>query len=191
MTRRQDDELATFASSGSETAFAELLSRHRRMVTQIVRRYFQQQHEVEDLVQISFIEAWVAISAYRGRGPYSFAAWLARIAANSCYDELRRRRRSREDLISQLGEDEEEFSFEELTAHFSSDRVEHSLIVRNLADALLTTLEPLDRRVFVMLKAEEFSIAEIAQIVGWSETKVKMRVHRAKSILRRKLKRLT
>ena len=74
MARRQDDELATFASSGSETAFAELLSRHRRMVTQIVRRYFQQQHEIEELVQISFIEAWVAISAYRGRGPYSFAA---------------------------------------------------------------------------------------------------------------------
>jgi DNA-directed RNA polymerase specialized sigma24 family protein len=63
--------------------------------------------------------------------------------------------------------------------------------VRNLADALLTTLEPVDRRVFVMLKAEEFSIAEIAEIVGWTETKVKMRVHRAKSILRRKLKRLT
>lgn len=191
MARRQDDELATFASSGSETAFAELLSRHRRMVTQIVRRYFQQQHEVEDLVQISFVEAWVAISDYRGRGPFSFASWLARIAVNSCYDELRRRRRSREDLISQLGTDEEGSAFEQLATQFSSDRVEHSLIVRNLADALLTTLEPVDRRVFVMLKAEEFSIAEIAEIVGWTETKVKMRVHRAKSILRRKLKRLT
>jgi RNA polymerase sigma-70 factor (ECF subfamily) len=169
---------------------AELLSRHRRMVTQIVRRYFQRQDEIEELVQISFIEAWVAIDSYRGRGPHSFAAWLARIATTSCYDELRRRRR-REDSISQLGDAEDDFSFDQLDANFISDRVEHTAITRNLADKLMMLLEPSDRLAFVMLKAEDFSIAEIASVIGWSEAKVKMRIHRAKSILQRKVKRLT
>jgi len=186
-TRCQDDELVVSASSGNDAAFAELLGRHRRMVARTVRRYFQRQDEVEELVQISFVEAWVAIGSYRGRGPHSFAAWLTRIAINSCYDELRRRKRSKEDLISQMGETEEPALFDQ---QLTGDRVEQGVIVRNLASALLAALEPADRLAFVMLKAGEFSIAEIAQVVGWSETKVKMRIHRAKSILRRKLRRL-
>lgn len=186
-----DDDLAVSASSGSEMAFAELLARHRRMVTQVVKRYFQHQDEIEELVQISFIEAWVAIASYRGRGPHSFAAWLARIAVTSCFDELRRRRRRREDIISQLGEDNEDFPFELLAAQFISDRVEHTAITRNLADKLMMLLEPADRLAFVMLKAEDYSIAEIASRIGWSEAKVKMRIHRAKSILQRKMRRLT
>jgi len=191
LTQNFDDELANSASTGCELAFAELLARHRRMVTQVVRRYFVRQDEIEELVQISFIEAWVAIGSYRGRGPHSFAAWLARIATTSCYDELRRRRRRREDSISQLGDAEEDYSFEQLDAHFISDGVEHTAITRNLADKLMMLLEPADRLAFVMLKAEDFSIAEIASVIGWSEAKVKMRIHRAKSILQRKMKRLT
>ncbi len=190
-TPHYDDDLAVSASAGCETSFTELLTRHRRMVIQVIRRYFDRPDEIEDLAQITFIEAWVAINSYRGRGPHSFASWLARIAVTSCFDELRRRRRRREDVISQLGEKDGESSFEGLTAHFVSDRIEHSAINRNLAGKLMMLLEPDDRLAFLMLKAEDFSIAEIARVIGWSETKVKMRIHRAKSILQRKVKRLT
>ncbi len=190
-TSRYDDDLAVSASTGCEASFAELLARHRRMVNQVVRRYFERQDEIEELVQITFIEAWVAINSYRGRGPHSFAAWLARIAVTSCFDELRRRRRRREDIISQMGEEDEETSFDWLAAQFASDRIEHSAINRNLAGKLMMLLEPDDRLAFLMLKAEDFSIAEIATVIGWSEAKVKMRIHRAKSILQRKVKRLT
>lgn len=190
-TPRYDDDLAVSASAGCEASFAELLARHRRMVTQIVHRYFKRQDEIEELVQVTFIEAWVAINSYRGRGPHSFAAWLARIAVTSCFDELRRRRRRREDIISQLGEEGDESSFEGLAAQFASDRIEHSTINRNLAGKLMMLLEPNDRLAFVMLKAQDFSITEIATVIGWSEAKVKMRIHRAKSILQRKMKRLT
>jgi RNA polymerase sigma-70 factor (ECF subfamily) len=186
-----DDDLARSASTGCEASFAELLSRHRRMVANVVRRYFERQDEIEELMQVTFIEAWGAIGSYRGRGPHSFAAWLARIAVTSCFDELRRRRRSREDIISQLGESGDDAWFELLTAQATSDRPEHTAINRNLAIKLMMLLEPNDRLAFVMLKAGDFSIAEIASVIGWSEAKVKMRIHRAKSILQRKVKRLT
>lgn len=184
-----DEELAVLASSGSEPAFAELLARHRRAVARVVRRYFHRPDEVEELVQISFIEAWVAIGSFRGRGPHSFAAWLTRIAINSCYDELRRRKRRPEDNLSQLVEDEED-SFDQRARYIANDRIEQTAITRNLTEKLLTMLEPADRLALVMLKAEDFSIAEIADFIGWSEAKVKMRIHRAKTILQRKMKRL-
>lgn len=185
-----DDELARAASAGNEAAFAELLARHRKLIVWLVRRYFSRHDEIEELVQISFIEAWAAIRAYRGGGPRSFVFWLSRIATHSCYDELRRRRRSREDIFSQLGEGDSAFLCERLSVQLITQSLEQTAISRDLADKLLTALEPDDRLVFMLLKAENLSITEIATLTGWSEAKVKMRVHRSRSILQRRLRRL-
>jgi RNA polymerase sigma-70 factor, ECF subfamily len=184
--RQNDNELARAACGGNEAAFAELFARHRRMVTGLVRRYFQRHDEIEELVQISFSEAWFALGGFRGRDQRSFIAWLAQITVNSCYDELRRRRRSREEVLSQIGET----GAPVLEHSAAENRLEHSVIARDLADKLLMALEPADRLVFVLLKANQLSVAEIARLVGWSEAKVKMRVLRSRSIMRRRSRRL-
>ena len=182
-----DDELAA-AASFDEAAFAELINRHRARVARLVHRFFQQPDEIEEITHLSFIEAWRAIDSYQPRQDSSFAAWLARIAINTCYDEWRKRRRRRESAFSQLGERDTLF----ISSINGSPpvRVERELISRDLATKLLAMLEPDDRRVFVLLKAENLSVAEIATATGWTPTKVKMRVHRTKSLLRRKSRRL-
>jgi DNA-directed RNA polymerase specialized sigma24 family protein len=59
-----------------------------------------------------------------------------------------------------------------------------------LATKLLAMLEPDDRRVFILLKTENLSVAEIATATGRTPTKVKMRIHRTKSLPRLKSRRL-
>ena len=115
---------------------------------------------------------------------------MARIAANSCYDELRRRKRRPESIISQLSDGEAVFLFEQKSTAGSGSEVEARLISRDLANKLLDLLEPEDRKVFLMLKSADYSIAEIARNVGWTESKVKNRVHRSRSILQRRSRRL-
>ena len=187
---KTDDELVGSAARGNEQAFAELVGRHRGMIFRVVRRFFERSEDIEEIAHLSFVEAWFAISSYRGGGAHSFAAWLARIATNSCYDELRRRRRRPENVFSQLSDNETIFLFERISAGEAGDEVEARLILRDLADKLLNALEPDDRKVFVMLKSENYSVAEIARNIGWTETKVKMRVHRSRSILQRRSRRL-
>jgi len=187
---KTDDELVGSAARGNEQAFAELVGRHRGMIFRVVRRFFERREDIEEIAHLSFIEAWFAISSYRGGGAHSFAAWLARIATNSCYDELRRRQRRPENVFSQLSDGEAVFLFEQKSSVEAGDEVEARLISRDLADKLLNALEPVDRKVFVMLKSENYSVAEIARNVGWTETKVKMRVHRSRSILQRRSRRL-
>ncbi len=187
---KTDDELVGSAARGNEQAFAELIGRHRGMIFRVVRRYFERREDIEEIVHLSFVEAWFGIGAYRGGGAHSFAAWLARIATNSCHDELRRRKRRPENVISQLSDGESIFLFEHQSAGETSGHVESSLITRDLADKLLKSLDPEDRKVFVMLKSENYSVAEIARNIGWTETKVKMRVHRSRSILQRRSRRL-
>ena len=50
--------------------------------------------QVEDVMQESFSKAYFALGDYQGGYDASFAAWLTRITVHTCYDELRRQRRS-------------------------------------------------------------------------------------------------
>jgi RNA polymerase sigma-70 factor (ECF subfamily) len=69
----------------------------------------------------------------------------------------------------------------------SAGDAESVAVSRDLAAKLLARLSPEDRLVLVMLDAEGMSAAEIAGLLGWSVSKVKVRAHRARASLRRVL----
>jgi len=137
-------------------------------------------------VQESFSKAFFAINSFSGKGEMSFAAWLARISFNACYDELRRSQRRPEDA-SDFSTEEIEQIERNLTADVSQHNVESAAISRDLAVKLLARLLPEDRLVLVLLDVEELSVSEIAEITRWSVSKVKVRAHRARERLRRVL----
>lgn len=177
-------------AAGDGAAFEELMRRHRRLIAQVARRFFKRADEVEDLVHNSFVKAWSAIRSYEGRGADAFAAWLARITTNCCYDELRRRRRSRERAVSQLNESESECLAQCASLH-TGHNLEPQALACDLASKLMAKVEAEDRKVFILINGGDCTIAEVAELMGWSESKVKMRVHRTKSFLRLKSRRLS
>jgi RNA polymerase sigma-70 factor (ECF subfamily) len=65
---------------------------------------------------------------------------------------------------------------------------EKLLLDRDLADKLLSRLGGEDRALLQMLYADDMSVAEIAQLTGWSQSKVKIKAWRARNLLRRVLK---
>ena len=58
-----DDELVGSATRGDERAFDELVARHRPMIFRVVRRFFQRHDEIEELAQLSLVQAWFAIGS--------------------------------------------------------------------------------------------------------------------------------
>lgn len=179
-----DAELAARARDGDEPAFEELFLRHRRRVALIAARFFRDRHRVEEVVQESFTKAFFALGEFINRRDASFAAWLARISFNTCYDELRRQKRRPEGALEDLTEEESA----RLRGRLSGD-AEGRAISRDLAAKLLARLSPEDRLVLVMLDVEGMSVAEIAAVNGWTASKVKVRAHRARAHLRRVLER--
>ena len=122
----------------------------------------------------------------------TFEQWLAKIAVNNCYDELRRRKKRSESLITDLTEDEEAWLESKLSPasfeiHFNEAERERAA---EISGKLLSKLSPDDRLILVMLHAENNSVREISQILGWSEAKVKIRAFRARHALRRALSRI-
>jgi RNA polymerase sigma-70 factor (ECF subfamily) len=185
-----DAELVLEVRAGEESAFEELFRRHRRRVALIASRFFRRREQIEEVVQESFAKAFFALGEFSNRQAESFGAWLARIAFNVCYDELRRLKRRPESSLSELDEDEAARLRARARPGSDARGVESEAVSRELASKLLARLSPEDRLVLVMLEVEGLSTAEIAEVMGWSVSKVKVRAHRARAHLRRVLDRL-
>ncbi|MDX2034675.1 MAG: sigma-70 family RNA polymerase sigma factor [Blastocatellia bacterium] len=185
-----EDQLIERTLAGDETAYETLIQRHSRRVFSIARHFFRNQETVEDIAQETFAKAFFSLSSYR-RGA-SFEQWLAKIAVNNCYDELRRRKKRSESLLTDLTEDEESWLESKLSPasfeiHFNEAERERAA---EISGKLLSKLSADDRLILVMLHAENNSVREISQILGWSEAKVKIRAFRARHALRRALTRI-
>ncbi len=185
-TEPPDGELAAAACAGDESAFEILFERHRRRVGIIAGRFFQKQEEIEDVVQECFTKAYFALAGFSDEREGSLAAWLSRIAFNICYDELRKRRRRPESGIGELTAEELQ-TVGRLCAESSDESIESATVSRDLANKLLSRLSAEDRVVLVLLEVEGLSVAEIGKAMSWSSSKVKIRVFRARSELRRLL----
>ena len=182
-----DEALAASACGGDEPAFEELFRRHRRRIARLAGRFFISPEKVDEIVQEVFAKMYFALSAYSSeRGP-SFSAWLSRIAINQCYDHLRRAKRRPEGASSAFEDIERLGPRSILHSGAAGADVESILVSRDLASKLLDRLSPDDRVVLTLLDAEEMPVAEIARLMGWSGSKVKVRAHRARASLRKVL----
>lgn len=181
-----DADLVAEVVKGDATSFEQLFERHRQRVAAIAGRFFQHSPQIEEIVQETFIKAYFGLASFSQYKVDSFAHWLARIAFNSCYDELRRQSRSPERMLTNF--DEAERQQLRALVGMEATRLESTAINRDLAHKLLRLLSAEDRLVLVLLDVEGLSVAEIAQLMGWSSPKVKIRAFRARTDLRRLLK---
>ena len=184
-----DIELVASVNATDESAFEELFNRHKRRVALIAGRFFRQREQVEEIVQESFTKAYFGLRDFANQQENSFASWIARIAFNSCYDELRRMKRRPESSLSDISAEDSTFLNSHLHSNNAAPNIESTTIKRDLAEKLLARLDPEDRLVLVMLDIEDMSVADIAELNNWSVSKVKVRAHRARVRLRKILKR--
>jgi RNA polymerase sigma-70 factor, ECF subfamily len=187
---RPDEELIAEVLNGQTAEFTELAARYRDKVERICQRFFADREMVRELAQESFIRAFTGLSTYRAELP--FIAWLRAIVTNVCYDELRRRQRRPEDLVADFSAPES--AWIELVNDASPedlvDAAEQRQEAHDLAHRLLDALRPDDRMVMILKETEDLSVSEIAQTMGWSEAKVKIRAFRARQVMRKQAERI-
>ncbi|MDX6553525.1 MAG: polymerase sigma-70 factor, subfamily [Gaiellales bacterium] len=87
-TDGREATLVQAARAGDERAFAELVSRHGRMVLSVAYAQTLSEPEAEDLAQETFLAAWRGLPRFRGE--CAFSTWLHRLARNTATDRHRR-----------------------------------------------------------------------------------------------------
>lgn len=185
-----DLELARMGGEGDEAAFAEIMRRYGPRVFRFASRYFRQRELVEEAAQEVFLKAFTQLDSFAGRG--SMEGWLTRITTNTCLNLLRSARRRPELTVSDLTEDENTWLDEKLAdvateRHRSSER---SIVAADLAGRVLETLSPDDRLVLTLVDGEETPVKEVAEMTGWSESKVKVQAFRARRRMRKAVEQL-
>jgi RNA polymerase sigma-70 factor, ECF subfamily len=144
---------------------------------------------VEEAAQEVFLKAYTQLGSFEGRG--SFEGWLTRIATNTCLNMIRGAKRRPELTVSDLTEDETTWLDHQSAGEAGEQpSVEQSVVATDLADRLLSVLEPDDQQALLMIDGEQASIKEVAEATGWSESKVKVRAFRARRKVREAMEKL-
>ena len=173
-----DGELAALSLAGRQSAFAEIMRRHREPIYRLVRGYTGDPEEALDIVQDCFISAFKHLDRYDQARP--FRAWLARIAINKCRDWARRRAVRRifslghvdSDLLASVADDRP-------GAHAATaDRQELDLLWRAVSQLPRSLKEPL-----ILRTIDGLSQSEAALALGISEKAVETRIYRARKSL--------
>lgn len=180
-----DRQLVDWSIEGSDEAFEQIFDRYKRPVAAVAAKYFRRPEQIEEIIQISFAKAFTELAKFRGQHDASLGSWLTRIAANACLDQIRSKKRKPEELNCDLSQNETETLLD--LAACKEQNAEQDLTLRDLSDKLLSLLPEDDRGLLQMLYVDEMSVAEIAVLVGWSRSKVKIRAWRARNALRRVL----
>lgn len=183
-----DKQLIELILAGDDSAFEQIFERYKKLVAVIASRYFQRSEQIEEIIQISFAKAYFELKDFRGHHNFSLASWLGKITTNTCLDLLRKQKRRPENLLCELSDAENESLLFDIKD--KNQNAEKSLVERDLAEKLLAHLAKEDRAILQMLEAEEMSVGEIAEVTGWSKSKIKVRAFRARNILRKVLRKL-
>jgi RNA polymerase sigma-70 factor (ECF subfamily) len=185
-----DEQLVSSTRQGSNEAFEALILRYRRRVTGVALRFFSNIDDAEDLAQDAFVRAYTNLEKLKPGVP--FESWVLRITVNLCIDRLRRRRRRKEEVVSHITPEENSWLNRQLRSATLEEpaEMEQSFEARALLDRILPHIAPKDRAVLHLMYAEDRSVAEVAQILGWSKANVRVRAFRAKHTLRQVLQEL-
>ncbi len=168
------------AQKGDIAAFNRLVLHYQEPGYNVAYRIMSQPQAAEDATQDAFISAYKSLNRFRGG---SFKSWLMRIVTNSCYDELRRRKRRPQSSLDEITEENESPAF--LRSPNEGPEGQQQRV--ELAQAIEECLEglPDDQRVTAVLcDIEGYDYNEIAQITSSTLGTVKSRISRARSKLR-------
>jgi RNA polymerase sigma-70 factor (ECF subfamily) len=183
MDERPDEVLASQARAGNAEAFAELVRRYQQRIYRLVFGMTRSHQDADDLCQEVFLTAFRSIPGFRQQS--GFYTWIYRIAVNLCLNFLKKR--GREGVTDRLDENFAEIR-PDAAAAFSPEgdslRAELEAKMREAVDSLPFPF----KASFLLVTDQGLSHAEAARALGCSENTVSWRMHKARKLLRARLK---
>lgn len=176
-----DNEIINKILAGDKRQFEQLMRRHNTSLFRLGMSILNNDADVEDVMQTTYINAYQHLASFRQES--AFGTWLKRILINECSQQLKKRKKVVSEEISVL--DDHPVSMAEIKES-PVTKVINKELGTALEQALLQVPEKY-RLVFVMREIEQLSTAETSQVLNISPVNVKVRLLRAKLILRGKI----
>jgi RNA polymerase sigma-70 factor (ECF subfamily) len=188
LERRKDEEILSAVQVGEKGAFDRFVKRFGNRIYSFGIRMCGHREDAEDVFQETLLTAYRKITTLREPG--ALTTWLYRIVANCCWS---RRRKSKfapaeelslEELLPMGGVVEDGPVLPEASSPV--ENVYRKELTGALEEAV-RDLSPEYRVVWLMRDVEGFSTEETAEALNIGVSNVKMRLHRARLALRKRL----
>lgn len=188
----EDRGLVQLARQGDFNAFESLVSKYERRLFSLAMRIVRHEHDAEEVVQQTFLSVIEHLDGFREES--TFHTWLTRIATNHALALLRKRsNRSavefRDDQSSELYADVPRPQYI-ARWHESPEQLAQQREISELLQRALDELDDKYRLVFLLRDVEGLSTSEAAEALNITESNVKVRLLRARLMLRERLTRV-
>lgn len=168
--------------SGETALFEIIIRRYNPYLHKTGRAYGFNHEDTQDLMQETFVNAYLNLSKFEGRS--SFKTWLISIMLRNCV-----RKKQKFSYKNELASPIDENSLPMFSTNRNND-VSREITNRELNQAIeksLLNLPEIYRMAFVLREVNGMSTLEASESLGISETNVKVRLNRAKILLRKEL----
>ncbi|HEX5137130.1 MAG TPA: sigma-70 family RNA polymerase sigma factor [Planctomycetota bacterium] len=184
----RDAELVARARDGDRAAFDELVLRHEDRVFNMALRMLGNADDALDLAQEVFLSAYRALKGFESKA--LFSTWLYRVTVNHCRDEMRRRATVKHTRPRPLGagrdaDDPPADPPARAASPFAAAAARES---HEIVAAAVAALPDDAKEALVLRDVEGLPYEEIAEILDVPLGTVRSRIHRARSLVRERLR---
>jgi RNA polymerase sigma-70 factor (ECF subfamily) len=183
---RNEAQIIASILAGNTREFHDLIRPYERSVYAMALSLLHNEADAEDAAQEAFLKAFRNLAHFRGEA--KFSTWLISITLNEARSRLRSGKTMKMESLDEPPEDEGRVAPALLRdwREIPSEALERQE-VRSLLQQAVTDLPLIYREVFLLRDVEELSVNESAEALGITVASVKVRLHRARIMLQKKL----
>lgn len=184
MQQYADQDVVEQILSGNSALFEILIRRYNPYLYKVGRSYGFNHQDTQDLMQDTFISSYVKLSQFENRSSYK--TWFIRIMLNQCYHKASKYSYQKEQP-AEIPDNHNSFHMFLKNNHSDTEK---SVINRELNKVIEVSLEKLSenyRMTFTLRELTGLSVDETAEIMDTTASNVKVRLNRAKMMLRKEI----
>lgn len=166
---------------GEQSLYEMIVRRYNPYLYKIGRSYNYSHEDTQDLMQDTFVDAYRNLKQFEGKS--QFKTWISRIMMNNCFRK-REKFSYKNEVMNNINEQAQPIFSS--SVHETEKKIHNNELGKMIEIALERI--PFDYRMaFTLREINGFNVAETADLLQISEPNVKIRLNRAKSMLRSEL----
>jgi RNA polymerase sigma-70 factor, ECF subfamily len=178
-----DEEVVTRVLAGETSMFEIVMRRYNQRIYRVARAILRNDGEAEDVMQDAYVRAYEHLGQFAGKA--KFSTWLTRIAVHEAL--ARHRRRSRYQELEPMSERESDHMDRFASSSLDPEQQASNSEIHGLLEKAIEDLPDAYRTIFTLRDVEDMSTTDAADVLEITEANVKVRLHRARALLRKSL----
>ena len=175
-----DEEVIQRVRAGETALFEVIMRRYNQRLYRVCRSILGNDAEAEDVTQEAYVRSYIHLDQFDGRA--KFSTWLTRIAVHEALARARKRQRIVEmDVASESMEGRMKLESKAPSPEQEVLTDTMRIVLERAVDRLPETY----RSVFMLREVEGLTTTETAECLDLTQEAVKVRLHRARSLLRK------